>query len=220
MIWQRRPFVTGKLRRRNAGAYSGSAENTTEPAGYDSQMVEAMTMGDHIPADAADAGSTDIPRKGVPYDETLLERARTQWQFGDWASLAKLDHDSIEYHPDRAKLALLAACGHMQLGNHSASRQFLRFARDWRCSKKLITQLLISGVHNSLGKAAAIVGEEQQALGHFEAAVHTGTPGAEARLFAPARISMQLMQLNLSTPQTGLLTGAWDRLLHSPRITP
>ncbi|MBC7488803.1 MAG: hypothetical protein H7240_00945, partial [Glaciimonas sp.] len=24
----------------------------------------------------------------VPYDENLLELSRTQWQFGDWASLA------------------------------------------------------------------------------------------------------------------------------------
>jgi hypothetical protein len=27
----------------------------------------------------------------VPYDENLLERARTQWQFGDWQSLASLE---------------------------------------------------------------------------------------------------------------------------------
>ena len=27
----------------------------------------------------------------VPYDENLLERARTQWQFGDWESLARID---------------------------------------------------------------------------------------------------------------------------------
>lgn len=30
----------------------------------------------------------------VPYDENLLERSRTQWQFGDWESLAKLERDS------------------------------------------------------------------------------------------------------------------------------
>ena len=30
----------------------------------------------------------------VPYDENLLERSRTQWQFGDWESLAKLERDT------------------------------------------------------------------------------------------------------------------------------
>ncbi len=44
----------------------------------------------------------------VPYDENLLERARTQWQFGDWASLMKLERDTLQHHPDRAKLALLS----------------------------------------------------------------------------------------------------------------
>jgi hypothetical protein len=50
----------------------------------------------------------------VPYDENLLARSRTQWQFGDWESLAKLDRDALQHHPDRAKLALLAAAGHLQ----------------------------------------------------------------------------------------------------------
>jgi hypothetical protein len=31
----------------------------------------------------------------VPFDENLLERSRTQWQFGDWASLATLDRDTL-----------------------------------------------------------------------------------------------------------------------------
>ena len=30
----------------------------------------------------------------VPYDENLLERSRTQWQIGDWESLAKLERDT------------------------------------------------------------------------------------------------------------------------------
>ena len=47
----------------------------------------------------------------VPYDENLLERSRTQWQFGDRASLAALDQTTLQHHPDRAKLTLLAAAG-------------------------------------------------------------------------------------------------------------
>lgn len=47
----------------------------------------------------------------VPYDEPLLERARTRWQFGDWNSLGQLDRNTLQHHPNRTKLALLAAAG-------------------------------------------------------------------------------------------------------------
>jgi len=30
----------------------------------------------------------------VPYDENLLERTRTQWQFGDWQSRTKMNRDT------------------------------------------------------------------------------------------------------------------------------
>lgn len=30
----------------------------------------------------------------VPYDENLLERSRTQWQFGDWESLTTINRDN------------------------------------------------------------------------------------------------------------------------------
>lgn len=133
----------------------------------------------------------------VPYDENLLERARTQWQFGDWESLAKLDRDTLQHHPDRAKLALLAASGHLQRGDTAAARQFTRLAQDWGCNKKLISQILISGVHNSLGRAAAIAGQQTRALRHFENAIATGSPGSEVRLITQARLGEQLAQLGL-----------------------
>jgi hypothetical protein len=38
----------------------------------------------------------------VPYDERLLERSRTQWQFGDWDSLVKLDRETLQHHPPTA----------------------------------------------------------------------------------------------------------------------
>ena len=134
----------------------------------------------------------------VPYDENLLEHARTQWQFGDWESLIKIERETLQHHPDRAKLALLAAAGHLQLGNNIVARQFTRLAQDWGCSKKLISQILIAGVHNSLGKAAAINGEGQRALQHFENAIAAGAPASELRLLTQARLGEQLEQLGLS----------------------
>lgn len=133
----------------------------------------------------------------VAYDENLLERARTQWQFGDWESLVKIERETLQHHPDRAKLALLAAAGHLQQGNSNIARQFTRLAQDWGCSKKLISQILIAGVHNSLGRAAAINGQGQRALQHFENAIAIGAPASELRLLTQARLGEQLGQLSL-----------------------
>lgn len=132
--------------------------------------------------------------KLVPYDETLLDRARTQWQFGDWNSLATIDRDTLQHHPDRAKLALLAGAGRLQTGFADEARQFLNLAKDWGISKKLLSQVLIAGVHSSLGRAAALSTRPDRAQLHFEKAIQIGTPGADVRLLAPALARNQLQQ--------------------------
>jgi len=141
----------------------------------------------------------------VPYDENLLERSRTQWQFGDWQSLAQLDRDTLQHHPDRAKLILLAAAGHLQIGNVSQARQFVRLAQDWGCRKKLVSQILVAGVHNSLARAAAIADKRPRALQHFESAIVIGTPGNDAKLLTLARSTHQLSQIGIETLPNGQL---------------
>jgi hypothetical protein len=148
----------------------------------------------------------------VAYNENLLERSRTQWQFGDWESLAKLERNTLQHHPDRAKLALLAAAGYIQLGDSNAARQFTRLAQDWGCSKKLISQLLISGVHNTLGRAAVVSGQQPRALKHFENAIAIGTPGSEVRLITPVRLNNQLNQLGLKNEENAIVFSKTNRL--------
>lgn len=161
-------------------------------------------------------GTHLAPGYAVPYDENLLERARTQWQFGDWQSLARLERDTLQHHPERARLALLAAAGHLQTDNPAAARQFIRLARDWGCSKKLLTQVLVAGVHNSLGRAAAIVGQEPRARQHFETAIVIGTPGSDARLLTRARIDEQHAQLGLAAAQGFARVGAGETAVATP----
>lgn len=144
----------------------------------------------------------------VPYDENLLERARTQWQFGDWQSLAQLTSDTLQHHPDRAKLALLAAAGRLQAGQDAEGRQYIRLAQDWGVGKKLVSQILIAGVHNSIGRAAAIGNQQHRALQHFENAIAIGTPGSDAKMLTQARTGEQLSQLGLPTPEGYLIVGA------------
>lgn len=137
----------------------------------------------------------------VPYDENLLERARTQWQFGDWESLAALERDQLQHHPDRGKLALLAAAGLLQTGDSNEARNYIRLAQDWGVSKTLISQILVAGVHNSIGRAAAVSNNQHRALQHFENAIAIGTPGADAKLLTQARARKQLDQLGVTATQ-------------------
>jgi len=153
----------------------------------------------HLATEPFDA--IDVQSNLLPYDENLLESARTQWQFGDWPSLAKLDRETLQHHPDRAKLVLLAAAGKLQIGEVSEARQYIRLAQDWGCGKQLISQVLISGVHNSIAMAAAVGAQEQRAALHFEKAMRVGAPGSDVKLLSQARAVHQLNDRN----QTGML---------------
>lgn len=147
----------------------------------------------------------------APHDEALLERARTQWQFGDWDSLAQLNRDALQHHPARAELVLLAAAGRLQIGeNHSEAIRFIRLAQNWGASKKLISRILIAGVYNSLGRAAAIGNQPQRALQHFKNAIVVGMPDSDIKLLVRARVGEELNQL-------GMLD---DNLVSSSNIMP
>ncbi|RKT21664.1 putative BNR repeat neuraminidase [Paraburkholderia sp. RAU2J] len=133
----------------------------------------------------------------VAYDEYLIERARTQWQFGDWEGLSQLDRNNLQNHPDRATLALLTAAARFQTGRLSQGKQYVSLAREWGASKKLICQILAAGVHNSLGRVAAIGGNSTRAIGHFESAITTGIPEGDSFLLTKARVSQQYDDLGL-----------------------
>jgi hypothetical protein len=150
------------------------------------------------PSDLVIKAADEVASKAdpvVPYDENLLERARTQWQFGDWQSLAQLNRDTLQHHPDRAKLAVLAAAGRLQTGQEAEAKAYIRLAQDWGVSKKLISQILIAGVHNSIGRAAAIGNQQHRALKHFEYAIAIGSPKSERGLLTAARYSKQIEQI-------------------------
>ncbi|MCK5232791.1 MAG: tetratricopeptide repeat protein, partial [Desulfobulbaceae bacterium] len=125
------------------------------------------------------------------YDETMLDRAREQWRCGDWNQLVEMEPDSIQHHPERAKLAMLSAVGHQQNNDLPKARQFVRLAQEWGCDKKLVARILIAGVHNSLGRASVVTGQEQRAIKHFESAISISMPGSGVRVITQARIQQQ-----------------------------
>lgn len=102
---------------------------------------------------------------------SALERAKTQWLFGDWQNLARVDMDTVSTDPDRSRLALLVASAHQQLGQHDEARRCTRLALDWGCSVDAVARVLIAAVHNSLGRAAALKQDERRLGKHFTAAI-------------------------------------------------
>lgn len=160
----------------------------------------------HSDKSKVDIVESHVEHTIAPFDENLLERTRTQWQFGDWHSLAQLNHETLQHHPDRAKLALLASAGLLQIGNDTKAREFIRLAKDWGISKKQIYQVLAAGIHNSLGRASVLVGRQTKALEHFEASIAVADPGVDIQLLTRARISQQCSNLGFTVQQPALPT--------------
>jgi FkbM family methyltransferase len=130
-------------------------------------------------------------------DDSAMERARTQWLYGDWDSLSAIDVAALSGHPDRAKLALLAAAGQLQAGELQAARALLRRAADWGCNKRLVSQVLVASVHNVLGRAASIAGREEKARVHFEQSIATVAPSTDTRLLGHARSVREMVRLGM-----------------------
>jgi hypothetical protein len=156
-----------------------TAPATTAPS---AERAANLTSPNQPPTQLTPAESTALR---APYDESRLERARTYWQFGEWARLAALADESLDQHPDRAHLALFAAAGCQQLGQPDRTRALVRQALEWGCRRHLVSQILISGVYHGLGRAALVNDDQPRAKRLLEAAVDVAMPPAEARLWRP-----------------------------------
>lgn len=146
-------------------------------------------------------------------DGASLASAKAHWFFGDWNALAALDLETLHGHPDRDRFALLVGSAHQQLGRHEAARRFVRQALDWGCPHKLVARVLIAGVHNTLGRAAALKEDERRIALHFKAAVAAGDSG-ETALASHARSVREMARLGL-LPQAATLLDAELRAVSS-----
>lgn len=174
--------------KRKAGSDESRSAKAKPPAKQSDVLVAAST-----PDRNADA-------------QLVFDCARMQWQFGDWENLVRMDDRVLESHPDRATLALLVASAHQQLNNHAEARRLLSVAKAWGCDSKLIARLLVSGVYNTLGRAAALVHDEPRALGHFRQAVE-GVSG-DWRLACQARSVREVARLGLLDRAVEFIQGA------------
>jgi len=155
-------------------------------------------------------GSEDLPQllDNADTAEQALSRAKALWFFGDWQSLASISRKEIETHPERGRLALLVASANSQTGNDQKARELVRAALDWDCPPRLIAQVLAAGVHNSLGRAAALKQDEQRLKHHFSTAVATVAGAEQAELVSQARAVREMSRLGLMPQAAQLLDTA------------
>ena len=161
--------------------------STVEASKTDAAAIETTALS---PTDPQFNEVTALPF----YDENLLDCCITQWKFGDWQSLVKISKEQLVHHPEREKLAILVAAGHFQIGSIAVAKEFTQTAIAWGCSQRLVSQILIAGVHNSLGRAAVLSQEPDRALSHFKEAITIGAPKSEVTLFLQARAAEQTRQ--------------------------
>jgi len=147
--------------------------------------------------------SREIERAPEKSQQGGLSQAKTHWVFGEWEALTKIGPKTLYEHAERDRLALLMASAHTQLGSHNEAREHVHLALKWGCPPRLVAQVLIAGVHNTLARAAAIAGQGTRAQKHFERAVMIDALGTEGRLVTQARTGNQLAQLGLGTDAVG-----------------
>ncbi len=151
-------------------------------------------------------------------DEATLARAKTHWFFGEWQQLTALDLDSLRTHPDRDRFALLIASAHQQLGAHEKARTYTRLSLKWGCPPRVVAQVLIAGVHNTLGRAAALNQDESRITHHFEASV-TAIGTKDTALVSHARSVREMARMGL-LPQAATLVDKQLQVTHNQTQKP
>ena len=130
---------------------------------------------------------TEPVANGMPGDQSPLAAALAQWQHGDWSLLAQMSTEMLEKHPQRAQLALLSAAGHLQLGHAETGRNLIHMALAAGCDTGTAARLLVSGVHNTLGRAAALNGHTTSATEHFARSIEVSPFRNDSPLIAQAQ---------------------------------
>lgn len=151
------------------------------------------------------------PSGVLPADGLSLARAKSQWLTGDWAALTAIDDATLAAHPQRDRVALLVACAHLQRGEPAQARRFARQALTWGCSSQLMAHLMISGVHNTLGRIAALKGDDAAVQAQFRLAFEI-TGDRDSQTAMHGRAVREMAALGLLPQAAQLLQAEFDSI--------
>lgn len=150
----------------------------------------------------------------------LHDRARRAWNEARWHDLAALAAEPLAAQDDRADLALLIAAGLVQLGRMREARHQLDRARDWGCAPRLMTQVLVSGAFNTLGRAACLLEDDPLARSCFEDAIATLHPDRDIAREGQQRGVRERAALNLLPEAARLVDDRLNEAVRHDRIEP
>jgi hypothetical protein len=140
--------------------------------------------------------------------DVQIGRLRTAWCMGDWETLANVSISDLPHHPERDRIALLVASAQQQLGRYDEARHNVRLALSWGCAPRFVAQILIACVHNTLGRAAALLRDTERSQQHFHAAVLPSSNGSDALLLSQVRSLREMSRLDLLAQAAEVLGGA------------
>jgi len=144
-----------------------------------------------------DSPSGEVAPLGADGQRDVMAQAKMHWFFGEWTALEKITPKTLYAHSERDRLALLVASAHAQLGSYEEARQHLHLALKWGCPPRLVAQVLIAGVHNSLGRAAAIAGDDRRMANHFRESVALTNDRHDTELLTHTRSVREMAKLGL-----------------------
>lgn len=128
--------------------------------------------------------------------EHLYHQSKNHWLLGEWRFLTELGESCISAHPERAHLALLIASAYQQLDDQEQGEHWTKKALLWGASKRTAAQVLISGVHNTLARIAALREDEDKMKAHFSAAINIAET-QDVELMVHARSVKEMGRLGL-----------------------
>lgn len=134
---------------------------------------------------------------------SLSTESIVRWHIGDWEYLVELAAEDVAQHSDKCLIAMFKAAALFQQGLLDAARTWVNQAIGWGADSKMLARIMLSGAHNSLGRAALLAGREPQAQSHIKEAMRIGCIELDGHLLFPARLMQQRKQVN-PNPRLGL----------------
>lgn len=151
----------------------------------------------------------------------LYEMCLAQWQAADWPALHDLDSAALQSHPQRAHIALMACSACHQLDAEDDARRWAGLARDWGVAESDLARLLIGGAQHSLGRAAAVLGDDGQAIHHLRESLELTAPVTGAAVSSlPLRLARTWADLGAAPAGTATGTEDADAVHAAARLRP
>src|SRR5688572_15289155 len=97
------------------------------------------------------------------------------------------------------------------MGSDEDAHKYVLLALRWRCPRAIVLGTLAAGVHNVLGRAAALAGDYSRMAQHFREAVAVACDEGEAELFGHASGVREMARLGLLSQAALLVNQALAR---------